>query len=512
MQARERSEALRFDFSAAGQPADAGATDGVAGSVADLARASVARPERPVGVASATKDAAAAEDRPRGAYSETALGVGELYERVRLALRLGLPDEVWVIGEVRKVTVGRSGHRFIELADSVKGGHESNASIDVTCWNRDWPTIAAELDSVGLELAVGLTVRVRGRLDVWEAASRLRLSMTALDVDALVGGIAAARRKLLKRLGEEGLLDANKRLGVPLVPMRIGVVTSAGSEAYRDLSGTLSRSGFAFDVRLEHSLVQGQGAPQQVAAAISRLQHFAPDLIVVVRGGGARGDLAAFDSELVARAIATSRHPVWTGIGHTGDESVADEVAQRALATPTACAEAIVELVATFQGRVGAAAERLAPLARSGLASTTSSLTEKQRRLETAAGHQLERARDLLEHSARMTERAALATTERSGGRLAAGAGRVATAVRHLVSRAEQETAHRRRMLTVYDPRHQLRRGWSLTRSSDGTILRSVASVQPGALLTTVLADGKVVSQASEVERDERQEGPEEDV
>src|ERR1019366_6927216 len=302
--------------------------------------------------------------------------ISDFYARVRGALREAFPEEIWVTGEICKVTTSR-GHHYLELADHLDDqrqhlgeawpvtrpsamGRNGAATLEVACWARDWPVVQFELAAVGVELVPGLVVRIRGKVSVWEGGSKLRFSMTALDVEALVGGIAAARRRLLATLAAEGLLDANRRLALPLVPLRIGLVTSPGSEAYRDFTGQLERSGYRFDVRFETSTVQGPEAPAQIAGALMRLGAFEPQLVVVVRGGGAKGDLAAFDSELVARAIATAPFPVWTGVGHTGDRSVADDVAQQALVTPTQCGEAVVAVVAVFLEATDPRGRRLA--------------------------------------------------------------------------------------------------------------------------------------------------------
>ena len=122
--------------------------------------------------------------------------------------------------------------------------------FEVVCWSREWPVGAAALSEAGVDLEVGRVERVRGRVSVWEGGSKLRFTLTALDVEALLGGIAAARRRLLLALEAEGLLDKNRRLPLPIVPLRIGLVTSPGSEAYRDFVGQLKRSGFGFAVRL----------------------------------------------------------------------------------------------------------------------------------------------------------------------------------------------------------------------------------------------------------------------
>jgi exodeoxyribonuclease VII large subunit len=490
------SEALQFDF--LDQP-------GKAPPIAPI------RPDSPVAgqrqtVGMVPRSGVLGDSRPPepGASSDSAFSVTELYDRVQVALRVGFPDEIWVTGEIRKVTVGRTGHRFIELTDAGSGdGVQAGAAmLDVACWNREWPTIAAELDEAGVQLDAGLIVRVLGRLGTWHGASKLRLSMTALDVEALVGGIAAARRRLLRELTAEGLLEANRRLPRPVVPLRIGIVTSAGSEAYHDFAGTLERSGFAFVPRLEHAQVQGSAAPGQIATAIRRLHGFEPDVIVLVRGGGGRSDLAAFDSGEVARAIAASRFPVWTGIGHSGDRSVADEVAQRALVTPTACAEALCELVETYVGAIEAKADRLGRLARQRTEAAGTALERDKRRLSTAAGYQVDRASGALERSARRTVHAAVRATDRSSSSLSTRAEKVCDLSRRLILGAGERLAADRRMLAAFDPKRQLARGWSLTRRPDGRVVRSIAELQSGDALRTVLADGVVSSVVSGLEPD----------
>ena len=366
-------EELRFDFTAGVDEA----RDQVAASPGLAAQAPRAV-EQPVAVSARPPALSVVDSEPQmepGSVSDAALSISDFYSRVKGALRETFPGEVWVTGEIRKVTTSR-GHRYLELADRLDTAdrpsadglaavradapRNANATLEVACWARDWPVVQYELEAVGVELTPGLVVRVRGTVTVWEGGSKLRFSMTALDVEALVGGIAAARRRLLGALAAEGLLDANRRQRLPLVPLRIGLVTSPGSEAYRDFTGQLERSGYCFEVRFEPSTVQGPEAPEQIVAALARLGIFAPHVVVLVRGGGAKGDLAAFDSEPVARAIAEAPFPVWTGIGHTGDRSVADEVAHQALVTPTQCGEAVVAVVAAYLDSVDRRARRLA--------------------------------------------------------------------------------------------------------------------------------------------------------
>ncbi|MGH9302853.1 MAG: exodeoxyribonuclease VII large subunit [Acidimicrobiales bacterium] len=443
-----------------------------------------------------------------GAVSDAAISVSELYERVSAALQDEFGGRLWVVGEVRKVTSSATGHRFIELSDRQGGAtgpdrspgryrQAAPANLDVACWARDWPSIAAELEAVGIELVPGLVVRVRGSVGVWQGASKLRFSMDLLDVEALVGGIAASRRRLLQALEREALLEANRRLPVPLVPMRVGLVTSAGGEAYRDFMGQLDRSGFAFDTRFEPALVQGAAASAQVALAIERLQGFEPDVIVVVRGGGAKGDLAAFDSEEVARAIATSCRPVWTGIGHTGDRSVADEVAQRSLITPTACGEAIVEAVGSFFDGLVERATYICEHARRTPTDAIAGLSQAAGRLTRASRHQLDRSEASVARAAGRAQHCGLVTTEQSTAAMRARAHRLAGCGRLALAESASSLGHRQDLLRAFDLHRQLARGWSLTRGADGRVLRSVKDAAPGAEIVSVLSDGAIASRVT---------------
>ena len=456
-------------------------------------------------LAAAAPDAGAAA----GAASDTALSVAGFYDRLRRALRLEFPDEVWVTGEIRKVTVSK-GHRYLELADrdSVPaGGHPAApggtraATLEAACWSRDWPHIAARLEAVGLELAAGLVVRVRGRVSVWDAGARVRFSMSDLDVEALLGGIAAARRQLVAKLRDEGVLEANRRLGVPLVPLRIGLVTSSGSEAHRDFTGQLERSGLAFRTHLEASLVQGPTAPSEIAGALRRLQAREIDLIVLVRGGGAKGDLAAFDHEAVARAIVGSRYPVWTGIGHTGDLSVADEVAQRALITPTACGEAVVDAVLSYLSGLDGRSRRLAVLGRRALDAAGHEAAARRSDLARAARHELVSARAVLDGRHRRLEAGAGLALERASSALGRRASGLASIGRHRLAAGEQELARQRAMLEAFDPRRQLERGWSLTRTPEGAVIRSVDALRPGEDVVTTLSDGSFTATTRSIRR-----------
>ena len=460
----------------------------------------LARDEEPFPVELAPQESLhPASEEPSPGLPES-LSIAQFYERVRRALALEFADEVWVTGEIRGLREAR-GHHYLELADhgAPAVGRGAGQALEVVCWAREWPPVARALAEAGLTLEVGQVVRVRGKVSVWEGGSKIRFTLTALDVEALLGQIAQARRRLLLALEAEGLLEANKRWPLALVPLRIGLVTSQSSEAHRDFVGQLQASGFAFQIRLEASLVQGSEAPGQLVAAIRRLETFEPDLAVIVRGGGARGDLAAFDNEAVARAVANASFPIWTGIGHTGDRSVVDEIAHGAFITPTACGEAIVARVSAYWSEINRKTKELSALAMARLDTAQRHLSAMERTIVRGTRHQLSRHDAGLQSARERVSRAASSHLSSERVSLLDQVRVIRSSSRRLIEQRGGDVDRCLQVVRAYDPQRQLARGWSLTSDETGRIVRSLAQLRVGNRLRTQFHDGEASSVIEEL-------------
>jgi exodeoxyribonuclease VII large subunit len=376
--------------------------------------------------------------------------------------------------------------------------------LKVKCWKDNWIPLKAALAKDGIVLSEGMVVVLRGTVDVYRPKGEIGFILAELDVTALLGGMAARRAALLKKLESEGLLQRNAAVPVPEVALRIGLVASANSEGYRDFLGQLQGSGFGFDVRVVPVNVQGSAAPGAVATAIRALCRSDCDLIVVVRGGGAKADLLAFETEVVARTIANATKPVWTGIGHTGDESVADIVAARSCITPTECGHQLVVRVQTWWkehvARPSVALHQRVPAL---LAHSESRDAQARGRLTRAARGQLR------VHSERVGRRTVSITRlapDRlavQGSRVRAHATRLAPLSRGHLAREAERVRSWQRLLTAYDVDRQLERGYTLTLNGQGRLVRSLADVAVGDEVTTRLPDGALRSKISGMERNE---------
>ncbi|MGZ4674143.1 MAG: exodeoxyribonuclease VII large subunit [Ilumatobacteraceae bacterium] len=420
--------------------------------------------------------------------------VGELSEAINSALRRRFTDGVWVRGEIQGWSE-RGAHAYFRLVEETDDG---KAAINVQFFANARMRLRPILTKHRLRLGDGLKVRIFGHLDFFAPSGQLGLKMSGLDPRFTLGEMALERDDVVRRLVAGGLFDANRRTQVPAAPLRVGVVASTASAAWADFTHELDRSGMAFRLRVVDVRVQGEWAVDMVSAALRTLSHHDDlDVVVLIRGGGSKTDLATFDHIAIATAIATSPLPVFTGLGHEIDRSIADDVAHSSLKTPTACAAALVEHVNAFQTeaeRVWSAIERRANRVVREAGTALVAIAHGVRRATVSA---VERSDDRLAHRRQRLASAADRALERSSDRLAAARSslcrvpaRLEPEVRHL-----DAVAARVRLL---DPVHTMARGWSITRTTDGAIVRSADDLAPGVMISTTFAKGSARSRVEE--------------
>jgi exodeoxyribonuclease VII large subunit len=439
------------------------------------------------------------------------LSIGGLYDEVEAALAQSFPRRrhLWVRGEIQHLSDHRSGHLYLDLVDpeedsgrgGARGGRGGQPVLKVKCWRTSWTPLRHSLGKEGIELAEGMVVVLRGSLDLYRAKGELSFILADIDVTALLGRLAAQRTALLRALETEGLLRRNAGVALPDVVLHVGLVASPETEGCRDFLGQLTGSGFGFRVSHVKVPVQGPAAPASIARAVAMLGRSGCDVVALVRGGGGRGDLAAFESEVVARAVAGCGVQVWTGIGHTGDQSVADVVAARAFITPTECGQAIVVLTRDWwSGRVAGPASVLAARVPTFLSEASARDARLRGRLAATARQQLRVHGERVARAAVSVGGRAPAALERSEGALRERAGRLGPAAAVQLDRRSEQMRGWRRLLAAYDVDRQLERGYTLTLRADGSLVRSAGDMAPGEPIVTRLADGTVRSTVDSVD------------
>ncbi|OFV79752.1 MAG: exodeoxyribonuclease VII large subunit, partial [Acidobacteria bacterium RIFCSPHIGHO2_02_FULL_67_57] len=312
--------------------------------------------------------------------------VAELTAQVRELLERAFRD-LWVQGEVSNFRVSPYGHYYFTLKD---------ASAQLRCF-------VNKKDARFLRLRPedGLEVTVRGALGVYEARGDYQLLVNYLEPVGL-GALQLAFEQLKARLQAEGLFAASRKKPLPMLPQRLGLITSPRGAAVADMIRILRRRYENLHLLLYPVRVQGEGAAEEMVEALEFFNRAAPrvDVIILARGGGSLEDLWAFNEEVLARAIAASKIPVITGVGHETDFTIADFVADLRAPTPSAAAELVIKSKEQLKERLQALEARMAQLVRYQTLHARQQLTELLaapgwRRLEGLVREQSQRADEL---------------------------------------------------------------------------------------------------------------------
>lgn len=367
-------------------------------------------------------------------------------------------------GEVSNLSRPASGHLYFTLKDS-------EASLRCVMWR----TEAERLHEIPRD---GDTIEAHGRIGVYETAGAVQLYVDALQA-AGEGALFQEFMRLKARLEAEGLFAAERKQPLPRWPLRIGIVTSPAAAALRDVVQVLRRRFPLAEVVLSPTPVQGEGAPEGIVEALRSLDRFArPDVILLVRGGGSLEDLAAFNDEAVARAVAEAKAPVVTGVGHETDVTIADFAADVRAATPSAAAEIATPDRAELAHAVVDSRRRMERAMRDGLL---------DRRAEIEAARLSLRS---------LSPRAVVASARQ---RLDDLTGRSLRAVRIRLRLRRGAVTGLSQTLRAVGPEAVLARGYAVVRTAPtGDIVRSVKRVRPGDRLEIRVHDGEFPATAGQ--------------
>ena len=408
-----------------------------------------------------------------GDEDDETFSVSEFVKTVNQSIKQRFGRGVWLHGEIQEMKTPN--HVYFTLVDQ---DGDKKAVLSASIWQGVYQSMRAKLAESGLQLADGLKVRVFGEPDLYAGNGRFSFKVSKIDPRFTLGDLIAQREEVVKQLKLKKLYDANRAVDLALVPLRVGIITSIGSAAHADVLKTFKDSKIGFTIFVHDARVQGEDSVASVVAALQTMDIRKDlDLLLLVRGGGAKNDLIAFDSLQIATAIANCRLPVFTGIGHETDFSVADEVAHQSHKTPTACATAVIEIVREFIESTEQVWDGIATLA--------------LRELELSASHLADRANKIgskvLDALAGASKRLAM-TAQRIKHR--------PEEIFRLEKSSLDAFADRVRLL---DPVNTMARGWSITRNTVGNIVRDVTKLKTGDKLVTTFANGSTASTIQEI-------------
>ncbi len=418
---------------------------------------------------------------------------------------------VWVEGEISNFRAQASGHCYFTLKDA-------GAQLSAVLFRGD-------AGRVRFRLADGLQVVAFGDVSVYEARGQYQIIVREVTPKGM-GALQFAFEQLKQKLAAEGLFDEARKKPIPLLPQRIGIVTSPTGAAISDFLNVLTRRFPNLHIVINPVRVQGEGAAQEIAAAVDEFNQLHEsgslrlDVIVLARGGGSLEDLWAFNEEVVARAVARSKIPTISAIGHEVDFTICDFVADLRAPTPSAAAELVVQRKDEFDALLADFLSRLNKDLRLRLAEIRERLQRLAQsyvfREPAAAVRQYQQRVDELRYRLGQEWETVF---EQSRGRVQAAADKLRLLTpRETLRKYDQQLAHlddrlgsfaaqsvrdcRGRLkelngrLIVLSPKATLQRGYSITRrAADGQLIKSVKTVNAGDAIKTTVADGEFTSE-----------------
>lgn len=472
---------------------------------------------------------------PEGTYS-----ISQLNEEARQALRERFGDDIWLVGEVQNYDKNRAtGHAYFELVERLAPDEDPIARVRVVMFQEDRRAVEHALASAPESIRVrdGLALRLSGRVDLYAPSGSYQLIITGVDPTYTSGEIHQNRERILGMLEQLGIRARNQQRAWPACPLRVGLITSAGSDAYNDFVHELERTALGFQVDVHNVKVQGSQTEPSVLRALDYFARNAADydIVAIVRGGGSRSDLAYFDTEAIAKAVCVHPLKIVVGVGHQRDQCVLDFVAE-SQKTPTAAAQACAARVQAYMERVEGLFEAIAARATQQQGAALQRLrtasmhleraVERRVKVETrrlvevragvtyAAQRGLVRATRRLDGLERAIPAAALSRLQTQAQQVEYARGRVSMARlrRHFSAQAKRlaqagerlergaaaglaAQGHRLQLheqrLRLLDPQRVLERGFSIIRTPAGVVV-SPEDVPVGASFSARLARGTI--------------------
>ena len=413
-------------------------------------------------------------------YEIPSFSVLQLGNFLKDGLNSLFPQDFWIEGQISNFRiVPKSGHAYFDLIDPVsEQGSQPMGKFSVALWNSQRLEIDRTLQNKSeLILANDINVKILAHLDFWPPGGRLQLIMRDVDPQFTFGHLAQEKEKLLQILKIEGLTEKNKLHVIPSPALNVALITSVGSAAYADFCDELLNSNFSFNVFARDTRMQGEGSASDIEEGLQIVTSYQPDVIAIIRGGGSTSDLLSFDSENLARAIANSSIPIFTGIGHEIDQSIADIVAHTSYKTPTACAIGLVETVDEFIEKILKIKTNIINLSHNKISLAQSNHINLYSRTTTIAKASLVNSNENLKG---IKERIVLIAPS-------------------IIKRNESKLDGFEDQIRVLDPKRLLARGWSITRTQNGEIISSTKNLFNGDEIETIFENGTVKSTINEV-------------
>lgn len=462
---------------------------------------------------------------------QEALSLAELNNYILDILEANFPDELWVTAEISELRVNRKGHCYIDFIERDELTKKIVARQRATVWAFQYNLIKTHFEHItGQALSDGMRVLVKVKVN-FHVLYGLSLNVVDLDPAYTLGEQARYREEIIKKLEQEGVIDMNRELSLAAVPQRLAVISSETAAGFGDFVNQLENNQhqYKFEYTLYSASMQGDDTSRSVVSALEAIyeEENRFDAVLIIRGGGAKAELTAFDDYDIAFMIAQSPLPVLTGIGHERDESVADIVAWRSFKTPTAVAGFLIDHLSAFEARIDEMTAKLQLLTRYEMEQAKSQLQRFQSNIQALSSayirnqkHYLENALQGVKHAfdryirqqqvtlddyKSQAKNAVLWSTNRSMMQLETMQTRLKHATSQFIAKKHHELAIYQEKATLNSPEKLLKGGYGYV-TANGKRIKAANQLAAGEQIRIAFSDGDVDARVLQIKLSNQQQ------
>lgn len=451
--------------------------------------------------------------------AQNQITLSQLNLQIKEHIEAGFPETYWVIAEISELKINRNGHAYLELIEKNKESDKVSAKARATIWSYTLRMLKPYFETTTQqELSAGLKVLVNVSVEFHEIYG-FSLNIKDIDPAYTLGDIERRRREIIEQLSLEGIIDLNKELELPPVIQKIAIISSASAAGYEDFMNQLRSNPYTykFYTKLFPAIMQGEQTEATIIAALEQIYDYEDffDVVVIIRGGGAKADLMSFDKYDLAANIAQFPIPVISGIGHEKDVSIVDMVSHTSVKTPTAAAETIINHNLDFEGYVESLYEQIKAFVTDRLAEEQSridfiarnfipnvnkrlnaenlklSLFKEQLNSETVRS--IEKQKNIMFHYSSELKNAALFVLRFQEKNVGQYTEKLTYRLRNQFKRSHRKLDYFEKSINHLDPANLLKKGYSITRYK-GKIVTEPEKLNKDDELETILYQGKLIS------------------
>jgi exodeoxyribonuclease VII large subunit len=426
----------------------------------------------------------------------------EVNQTIKTVLHEAFPENIWITAEINDLKVNRNGHCYLELIEKDTDGTKLLAKARATIWANIFREIKPFFEqTTGQLLIEGIKVRLNISVEFHELYG-FSFNIKGIDPSFTLGDLERQKKEIIGKLEEEGLIDKNKELEIPLCPQKIAVISSPTAAGYQDFSEQLTNNGFGYTyyTKIFPAIMQGNEAEESLIQALDKVAKHKDffDLVVIIRGGGSQSDLNCFNNYNLASKIANFELPVLTGIGHERDETILDIVAHTKLKTPTAVAEFLIDQLYEFESSLIESSRDITDVATRFVNSNQDKLLRLAHQLSYSTSKKINQASsnlNLTKHKLESTFEKILLTEK---NKIADIEKTLPGKIQVSIEKEKLKLEKHSKALSILNPSETLKRGYSIT-SIENKVVNSAKELLKEDKITTTFYDGESVSKVEDI-------------